>query len=52
MASRMELTYSEIADILHTKNLAASSTELTFPPGKCEVYDLNLMLKSLLPSFQ
>ena len=31
------------------KHIDAKSTGYTFPPGIYEVYDINLMLKSLLP---
>ena len=48
---RLELTYSEITEILDTKYISASSIGKNFCPGIYEVSDLNLMLKSLLSNF-
>ena len=48
MVFRMELTYSEIEEILDTKNIATSSTRYTLPTGVRELSDINLMLKSIL----
>ena len=46
---RMELTYSEIENILDAKYIDASFTENTLQPGIYENTDSNLMLNSLLP---
>ena len=46
---RLELTYSEITEILDTKYISTSSIGNKFRPGIYNVSDLNLMLKSLLP---
>ena len=48
MVFRMLLTNNEIENILDMKHIDAKSTGYTFPPGIYEVYDINLMLKSLL----
>ena len=45
----MELTYHEIGDILVKKYIAALSTGFTLLPGKYEISDFNLLLKSSLP---
>ena len=45
----MELTYHEVAETLDTKSNDAKSLGYTFPAGNCEFFDINLMLKSLLP---
>ena len=49
MVFRMLLTYNEIENILDMKHIDEKSTGYTFPPVIYEVYDINLMLKSLLP---
>ena len=41
--------YSEITERLDTKFNATSSTGCSFTPGRFEISDLNLMLKSILP---
>ena len=50
MLYRMELTYeeSEIVEILDVNNVV-STIGYTLPPGKNEITDISLMLKSLLP---
>ena len=45
----MELTYSEIAEVLETRNSETSSTGYALPPGIYEVSDFNLMLISSIP---
>ena len=49
MVFRMELTRHEDAEILDTKYSDAKTTVYTFQPGNYEVFEKNLMLKSLLP---
>ena len=49
MLYRLELTYDEIVDILNVKSVAGSTKGFALPPGICEIIDINLMLKSLLP---
>ena len=49
MVFRMLLTDDEIENILDMKYIDAKSAGYTFPPGVYEVYDNNLMLRSLLP---
>ena len=49
MVFRMELTYHEIADILDTSYIAASSTGYALQRSIYEICDTNLILKSLLP---
>ena len=46
----MQFTHDEIVNTLEMKYIAASSIGYTLPPGICEIGDLNLMLKSLLPN--
>ena len=50
MVYRMELTYDEIVDILDVKFIAGSTIGYTLPPGKNEITDIFLMLKSLVPN--
>ena len=47
---RMELTYHEVAQIFDTKHIDAKATGYTFPTGIHEISDLNLTLRSLIPS--
>ena len=49
MVFRMELTNKAIEKTLDMKNIPTSSSGYTLPPGVCEVININLMLKSLLP---
>ena len=49
MVFRTELIYSEIEKLLDLKLIATSSIGYTLPPGRYEISDINLMLKSLLP---
>ena len=49
MVFRMELTNSEVENILDMKYIDVKSTRYTFPPGSYESIDSNSMLKSLLP---
>ena len=49
MVFTMELTYSEIENILDMRYFPTSSTGYILPPGIHEISDINLMLKSLLP---
>ena len=49
MVFRLELTFSEITEILDTSYIAASSTGYTLSTGIFEMSHLNSMLKSLLP---
>ena len=49
MVYRLEITYEEIIDILDVKYNARSTSGYTLPPGRFEISDINLMLKSLLP---
>ena len=49
MIFRLELTYSEIENIIVVKYIATTSIGYTLPPGKYEISDINLILKSLLP---
>ena len=45
----MLLTYNEIANLIDMKYTDAKTTVYTFPPRIFEVYDIDLMLKSLFP---
>ena len=47
MVSRMELTYSEIENILFMKYSDSSTTGNTLEPGIFEVSEINIMLKSV-----
>ena len=49
MVFRLELTYSEIENIIVVKYNATTSIGYTLPPGIHEISDINLILKSLLP---
>ena len=49
MVFRMELIYSEIEKILDVKLFETSTVGYTLPPGKHEIIDFNLMLKSSFP---
>ena len=49
MVYRLELTYSELTEILDTKYIAASPSGCAFPPSSYEIKDLILMLYSLPP---
>ena len=44
---RIELTYDESVDILDIKNNAGATNGYKLPPGRYEITDINLMLKSL-----
>ena len=46
----MELTFDEIVDILDMKTFAGSIIGYTLPSGVNEIFDLNLILHSLLPN--
>ena len=50
MVLRLELTYSEFADILDTKITGAKTTGFTLKPGLNESGDLKMISKSLLPN--
>ena len=45
----MELTYSEIENILDTKYITVSATGYILPPGIHKITDVNLTLTCLLP---
>ena len=49
MVYRLPLAYDEIVDNLDVKYIAASTKRYTLAPGVCEVSDIIMMLKSLLP---
>ena len=49
MVFRMELTNSEVENILDMKYFDASITGYTVPPGIYEIGDINFNLKYLLP---
>ena len=49
MVFRMELTYSEIENILDNKYIDTSAIGYTLEPSICEINDINLILKSSLP---
>ena len=49
MVIKMELTHHEVAEVLDRKCIDAKSFGYTFLPGIYEVFDNNLLLKSLLP---
>ena len=44
-----QLTYDEILDILDLKYVPTSTIGYTLPLALCEIIDIKLMLKSLLP---
>ena len=48
MVHKFQLTWYEILDILDLKYVPTTATGYTLPPGKNEISDVNLMLKSLL----
>ena len=50
MVYGMELTYTEIVDILDVKKIAGSTIGYTSTPKIHEITDINLMLKSSLPN--
>ena len=50
MVYRSELTYDEIIDILDLSNIPILTMGYTLPPDTHEIFDINLMLKSLLPN--
>ena len=50
MVFRMVLTYSEIADMIGTKNFATPSVGYSLTPGKHASSDTDLLLKSSLPN--
>ena len=50
MVCRMQLTFSEIIDILDIKIIYSIGRSYTLPPGKYENSDLNCMLETLIPS--
>ena len=49
MAFKMEWTYHEIAQIVDTKNIVATTERYTLPPGYYETSYSNSMLRNLLP---
>ena len=49
MVCRLQLTYDESVDILDVNKVAGSTKRYFLAPGNCEVADINVMLKSLLP---
>ena len=50
MVLRVELTYSEIANLLDVKYNSTSSTGYTLPPGISENSYIYSLLKSALPN--
>ena len=49
MVYRYQRTYNEIINILDLKCIPTSTIGYTLPPGMYEIFDINFMLKSLLP---
>ena len=49
MVFRRDSTYSEIEIIFDVIYIPTTSTGYTIPLGLYEIFDINLMLKSLLP---
>ena len=49
MVFRLELTYTEILNILDMNYIDASITRYILPPGVYEISNINLMLTSFFP---
>ena len=50
MAFRLEITYTEIFDILDMKYVDTSNIGYTLEPGMYEISHIRLMVKSKLPN--